>query len=438
MKRTLLLSIISTLLISLCGCSPAVNSGTGSQSISSDTENTTDIPTDADFNTKSTDESILSTTPDDNVQAEATSSETSKSKVKEEDDSKKAPIPECHLYELFAKYNIKAGTCLSEKMIKNPDASELITNQFNSITMENAMKPDYIFNRSKSIEAGNLVVEFGRDAINMLDWAKANNMSVRGHTLIWHQQTPDWIFYEDFDMSKDLVSREVMLDRMDTYIAQVFAFLEENNYSELFYAYDIVNEAIEDNGKLRQSNWLNTIGDDYLWHAFNYANMYAPENIDLYYNDYNEQYKAAHIVKIMDTMRDEDGNYLLDGIGLQAHLYTADDIRKYMQCVDKLATTGLKLEITELDVGLGAWNKGIEANEDNFKLQGRYYYDFINNILEKAESGKINLDTITFWGFADNMSWRRDNYPLLYNDRLEPKYSYYGAMQIKDMAGFEE
>jgi len=137
----------------------------------------------------------------------------------------------------FEKYNMKAGTCISPNMITNSDYEQIIRDNFNSITLENAMKPDYILNKSKSIKAGDLVVEFNRDMKKILDWAKTNNMAVRGHTLIWYSQTPDWIFYENFDTKNDLVSREVMLARMESYIKQVFSLLSEQGYIDMFYAY---------------------------------------------------------------------------------------------------------------------------------------------------------------------------------------------------------
>ena len=118
-------------------------------------------------------------------------------------------------------------------------------------------------------------------------------MKVRGHVLIWYSQTPDWIFYNDFDKNAGLASREVMLARMESYIKQVFEKLEESGYLDLFYAYDIVNEAWMEDGTMRDSLWLNTIGDDFMWYAFQYANKYAPDYIDLYYNDYNEQFKTG-------------------------------------------------------------------------------------------------------------------------------------------------
>lgn len=342
------------------------------------------------------------------------------------------------LKNVYAEYGIKAGTCLSDQMLRNKRCESIILDNFNSITFENQMKPDYIFNKKESKASGELVVEFDYTAKTLLQWCADNNMAVRGHTLIWHSQTPNWIFYEDFDTRGNLVSREVMLERMESYIRQVFEQLEKLGYLELFYAYDVVNEAWMEDGSKRDSLWLKTIGEDYLWYAFYYADMYAPEYVDLYYNDYNEQFKTETLYEFVQTLVDENGNYLIDGIGLQAHLYTEDNLEDYLATVERLGSTGLKVNLTELDVSLGTWTNIKPGTEENLKIQGQYYYNLVNGLLQLVQEDKVEMDSLTFWGFADRLSWRSDRKPLLFDEVYEPKYSYYGAVQVKEQAGFEE
>ena len=217
------------------------------------------------------------------------------------------------------------------------------------------MKPEAILNHEKSKAANDLIVDYPARTIELLEWAKENNMQVRGHTLVWHSQTPQWIFHEDFDQSKPLVDRDTMLARMESYIKQNFELLEELGYLDMFFAYDVVNEAVEDNGALRYSNWRKIIGDDYIWYAFYFADKYAPEHVKLYYNDYNEQFKTQHVVNLAKTLVDEDGRSLIDGIGCQGHLYTKDSIDKYMNTLEAFSATGLDVQITEIDVSLGTW-----------------------------------------------------------------------------------
>lgn len=344
--------------------------------------------------------------------------------IKEADNSE--PIS---LKDVYGKHGLKAGTCITPAMISAPAMEALILEQFNSVTPENAMKTDFMLNRAKSKEAGEVVVEFNSDLIKILDWAKANNMAVRGHNFIWHEQTPEWLFYENFDASNDLASRDEMLARMESYIRQVFEKLTEDGYIDMFYAYDVVNEAYMEDGTMRDSKWRETIGDDYLYYAFYYANKYAPDTVDLYYNDYNEQYKAGTLARAVEELKDEEGNYLIDGIGLQAHLYTGDDINKYLLAVKKLGETGLKIEITEMDVGLGTWQNVLDGTDDNLKKQGDFYRSIIKGTLEKVDDGSIKMDSITFWGFDDELSWKKEAKPLLFNGNLEPKDAFYGAAQ---------
>ena len=340
------------------------------------------------------------------------------------------------LKEVFAAHGMKVGTCLSPQMIERDLTNRLILEQFNSVTMENSMKPDAILSQKKSREAGTLVVDFNKDALKMLDWAKENHFSMRGHTLVWYSQTPEWIFHRDFDTSSEYVNREEMLSRMENMISQVFQKLDELGYIDLFYAFDVVNEAWMEDGTMRETHWKEIIGDDYLWYAFYYADKYAPESIDLYYNDYNEQFKADTLYQFVNTLVDENGRYLIDGLGLQAHLYTSDDLDQYFEAVDELGTTGLKLQLTELDVGLGSWLNPENAEEENLKMQGRFYYDLINGLFERQDAGLIHMDALTFWGFCDSLSWRWEYNPQLYNSYMEPKYAFYGALQMKENAGF--
>lgn len=339
---------------------------------------------------------------------------------------------------LFAKHGMKAGTCLSDFMIRDTKCQDFIKANFNSITFENHMKPDYILDQKASVEAGDLVVSFNDATKALLKWCSDNEMAMRGHTLVWHSQTPNWIFYENFDTNGQLVSRDTMLARMESYIKQVFQLLDEMGYLESFYAYDVVNEAWMEDGTKRESLWLQTIGEDYLWYAFYYANQYAPNYIDLYYNDYNEQFKTDTLYDFVQTLVDEEGNYLIDGVGFQAHLYTEDSLTDYFNTVDKIASLGLKINLTELDVCLGTWPDIKPPTEENLKAQGQFYYNLINGLLQRVDEGKVKMDALTFWGFADHMSWRHERSPLLLDKTFQPKYAYYGALQMKEYAGFDE
>ncbi len=408
MKKNVLKLLTVFLILSLAACRPAAKHNV------------------------STDESTA-VSDESSVQESETEASTEAS---EKSTEAEVPVTLPTLNEIFAAHGMKVGTCLSAQMIGRDQTNRLILEQFNSVTMENSMKPDAILSQKKSREAGTLVVDFNKDALKMLDWAKENHFSMRGHTLVWYSQTPEWIFHRDFDTSSEYVNREEMLSRMESMISQVFQKLDELGYIDLFYAYDVVNEAWMEDGTMRENHWKEIIGDDYLWYAFYYADKYAPESIDLYYNDYNEQFKTDALYQFVNTLVDENGEYLIDGIGLQAHLYTSDNLDQYFKTVEKLGSTGLKLQLTELDVCLGSWQHPEKAEDENLQKQGRFYYNLINGLFERQDAGLIHMDALTFWGFSDSMSWRREYSPLLYNSSLKPKYALYGALQMKENAGF--
>lgn len=356
------------------------------------------------------------------------------SSSKEEIPVSELPLIEGGIKGVYGQYDMLAGTCINGFVINY--FSDHIVENYNSITLENDMKPEAILNYSKSIEAGDIVVEYPQNTINQLEWAKNNNMKARGHVLVWYSQTPQWIFHEDFDTKKGLVDRDTMLARMESYIRQNFELLDKLGYSDMFYAYDIVNEALLDDGTLRDCLWKKIIGDDYIWYAFYYADKYAPDHIKLYYNDYNEQFKTSHIIKLVKSLVDEDGRSLIDGIGCQGHLYTKDSIDKYIKTLEDLSATGLDVQITEIDVSLGTWQNILQPTEDNLKEQGRYYYNLISRITEGKKAGTINISGITFWGISDGASWRRDRSPLLFDMNFKPKYAYFGAVLDYDHAGY--
>ncbi|MBP5532642.1 MAG: endo-1,4-beta-xylanase [Lachnospiraceae bacterium] len=424
MKQKLILLLIAVMICTLAGCS---KSGSDENVTPSVTEAPTLSPTG-----EITPEPTVTEAPTATPEATPTLAPT----------ATPTPTPDPaegkSLKDLFAEHGMKVGTCLNTQMIDRAVVKKLLLEHFDSVTMENSMKPDYLFNKKKSLETGELVVEFNSDALRMMKWAKENGFSMRGHTLIWYSQTPDWIFHVDYDQTKDLVDRETMLVRMEGYIRDVFKTIDELGYTDIFYAYDVVNEAWMENGTVRQNRWTQIIGEDYLWYAFYFADKYAPETIDLYYNDYNEQFKTQTLYNFVNTLVDEDGRYLIDGIGLQAHLYTTDSLTQYFKTLDTLGETGLKLQLTELDVCLGKYQAPKPGTEENLKKQGCFYYDLINGIFERVDNGTIKMDALTFWGITDSMSWRKEYKPLLYDSLYKPKYAMYGVFQMREYAGFDD
>ena len=351
--------------------------------------------------------------------------------------------------------------------IGNVTKEQFIDNQFNSMTFGNEFKPAYNFSASSD---GLFKVD--RAAEELLDWATEHNMPVRGHVLVWHSQVDPSIFAKDFKatsggtITKDynavldedcLVDRATLLKRLDTYINSVIEYTYANGYADTIYAWDVVNEAVEegqDDG-LRRSYWYRIIGPDFLYYSFLYAReaetrcarQYAADygldpdgdlssiTPELFYNDYNEWYtvKCNKIITLLtetpfneghnmvksDVINpDGDGTIygdgLIDGIGLQGHMTDTESLAQYKTAIEKYAAAINNLHVTELDVG-----KSVTGPAGDFR-QAKFYYDFFKLLCDEQDAG-VNITSVTLWGLTDTSSWRKDTEPLLFNRDLSGK-----------------
>lgn len=311
------------------------------------------------------------------------------------------------------------GAAVNPRVIKSH--KELIVKHFNSITAENEMKPI-------SVRVSETEYNFKKADI-LAEFAQTNKMKLRGHTLVWHNQTPGWFF-----TNKDggPATRELALHRMKEHIDTV-----TTHFKGKTYCWDVVNEAIDDNasGYLRKSKWLDTVGEDFIDKAFEYAHASDPDAL-LFYNDYNEIVpdKCERIYRLVKSLKDRD--VPIHGIGMQGHWSifspTLDEIKR---AVDKYASLGLKLQVTELDVSLFVPDyKGTELKAplaDLLKMQEEYYA----KIFELFREYKEVINGITFWGAADDVTWLNDfpvrgrkNWPLPFDDDQKPKAAFYSII----------
>ncbi len=327
------------------------------------------------------------------------------------------------LKEVF-KNHYFIGTALNHFQVigKDPKAIELVKKQFNSITPENILKWENIHPKPNvfNFEPADSFVAFG----------ERNNMFIVGHTLLWHAQTPNWVFEDE---KGNFVSRDTLLHRLRNHIHTVVG-----RYKGRIHGWDVVNEAIEDNGELRNSKWLKIIGDDYMDKAFEYAREADP-NTELYYNDYNMWHKGK-VKKVIELVKSlQSKNIKIDGIGLQGHWglnYPSNEEIDY--AFAEYSKLNVKLMITELDVQvlpIPETNIGADISK-NFELQQKYnpypdrfpdsmqvklgnrYSDFFN-LFNKY---KDKITRVTFWGVTDAYSWHngwpirgRTAYPLLFD-----------------------
>lgn len=322
-----------------------------------------------------------------------------------------------------------------------PERRELIKEQFNSLTPGNELKPDSILDHATSISDpkydDNPAVKFDR-VIPILDFAQEADIPVRGHTLVWHSQTPRWFFTEGYSQSADapLVTKELMLKRMENYIKQVLEYTQ-TNYPGLIYAWDVVNEAInpgegDENGlRVKDSLWYQVVGPEFIEKAFEYARKYAEPDVKLFYNDYNTEDKGRllHIKRLVRGLQEKD---LIDGIGLQTHMQIdSPSLVDINSSIMEYGELGLEIQITELDMGL------LDNSEEEFLRQAMRYkrfFTFINNL---NESGVANITNVTFWGLSDDISWLNKpgipNYPLLFDNYLLQKPAFWGVVLSPDI-----
>lgn len=335
----------------------------------------------------------------------------------------KAGIPS--LKEVYAD-SFDFGTAVVANEVLDTDRMEFYKSQFNIFTYGNEMKPDSLINiaacKSAVRKTGDetaVEVKFDR-CKPLLEWAAQSGVKVHGHTLIWHSQTPEQFFHEGYNSTSPLCSREVMLGRMENYIRQVLTWTEEH-YPGVIVSWDVVNEAAADSGRqLRQSNWTKVVGEDFINRAFEYARKYAAPHVKLFYNDYNSEMTMKNLV-IRDILSSLIADGTVDGYGFQSHYSTSSSLFYIGVAWDTVAKltlndgTPIRLRVSELDVGIPA------NTESNWKTQARFYEDLFEIYRKHADQ----IDAVHTWGTTDDLSWRRENYPLLFDGQSQPKPAFY-------------
>ena len=334
------------------------------------------------------------------------------------------PTKTASLSAAYADY-FKFGVASPASVMTNTNDGfrSLIKTQFNSVTPENELKPENVLDAATTLadpEKYNECPAVHFDAAKpILDFCKENNIPMRGHTLVWYSQTPSWLFYENYDVNGQLASRELMLKRMENYISTVMNWCEEN-YPGVIYAWDVVNEAAADDGGMRDCYWKQTIGDDYVEKAFEFARKHGPSGVQLFYNDYNEYQtsKQEDILKMLKPIADA-GN--IDGMGMQSHISSGMNVDNYIAAAKRYADElGVVIHITELDVQAP---KSLNSMYD----QGVYMKKLFTAIIEADKAG-VPIECVTVWGLTDDMSWKSATKPLLFYGNLSPKPAYEGVM----------
>jgi len=324
----------------------------------------------------------------------------------------------------------RIGAALNQPQFEGRDARGLpiITAQFNTISPENVLKWESVHPRPGEFNfgSGDAYVAFG----------EKNHMFVIGHCLVWHSQTPRWVFQDD---KGEPLTRDALLERMHEHIRAVVG-----RYKGRIAGWDVVNEALNEDGTMRQSPWYKIIGDDYLLKAFQFAHEADPQ-AELYYNDYSLENDAKRKGAVELIRKLKNGGAAITAVGLQGHdKLDWPTAEQQAATIEAFRDLGVKVNITELDVDVlprtarqntadvsataagGAGSNPYTAGlpeEMQQKLAARYADLF--KVFVKYRGA---ITRVTFWGVTDGDSWLnnfptrgRTNYPLLFDRQGYPK-----------------
>ncbi|RYG41870.1 MAG: endo-1,4-beta-xylanase [Chitinophagaceae bacterium] len=330
------------------------------------------------------------------------------------------------LKDYYADY-FPIGAAVTPNSLRGDD-STLIVTHFNSITAENAMKMGPLHPKENQFN--------WRDADAIADFATKHKLRLRGHTLCWHSQAPAWMF---IGTNGDTATKEVLLQRLKEHITTVV-----NRYKGKIYAWDVVNEVIDDNDKnfYRNTAWYRICGKEFIAKAFEYAHAADPDAI-LFYNDYNTENpgKRKRILQMVKELK--DSGVPIHGVGLQGHWSINNPSKEELEnSISQFSELGLQVQVTELDVSINAGRQGGQLDRgqrmdsvspftaEMEEMQRSKY----KMIFEVFRNNKSALTGITFWNLSDKFTWLDmrgpKNYPLLFDTNRQPKKAYYDVISF--------
>jgi endo-1,4-beta-xylanase len=332
------------------------------------------------------------------------------------------------------KGSFMIGVAVNQRQFTEQDTNGagLVKLQFNSVSPENVMKWEKIHPQpgpdGYDFEAADRYVAFG----------EKNGMYIVGHTLVWHGQTPRWVFQGE---GTNAITREVLLQRMRDHIHTVVG-----RYKGRIKAWDVVNEALNDDGSLRRSQWCRIIGEDYIAKAFEYAHEADPA-AELRYNDYSIENprKRNGVIALVKKLKAQHSP--ISGLGSQTH---ANLIWPSAELLDNALTAfaelGLPISITELDVNASQRGQRSQSADvsQNAQAGGGGVVDAANQKLADQYDAlfrvflkhRKEIKLVTLWGVTDRDSWRSSGTPLLFDGQWRPKPAFDAVvLEAKNAAG---
>lgn len=322
------------------------------------------------------------------------------------------------------------GTAINPSMdFATEERRAFVAYHFNSVTAENQFKPRFLQPKEGMWRWAS--------ADSIVDFAKAHNMKVRGHTLVWYQSTPDWMVTE----GGKLASKELLLERMKMHIETVM-----HRYKNDVYCWDVVNESVTENSDVdsvfRPSDRLfQILGEDYIAEAFKMARAADP-NAQLFYNDFrfSDPIKRQKIYDLLKRLLNK--GVPIDGVGFQTHLIPDEETEAYLQeSIDMFSKLGLKVQITELDVSV--YKHRIVGHPDTDKSDDRYtearqqkQAEMFDMVMRVCRRNKDKVTGVTFWGTADSRNNFRTkrlgkmDYPFVFDEFMQPKPVFYQILKF--------
>ncbi|GHT76133.1 beta-xylanase [Bacteroidia bacterium] len=322
------------------------------------------------------------------------------------------------------------GTALNENQYTGKDslAVAIIRKHFNAIVAENCMK-------SEVLQPEEGIFDFTQ-ADQFVAFGEANRLFMTGHCLIWHSQAPAWFFV---DKKGNDVSREVLIERMRTHIFTVMS-----RYKGIIKGWDVVNEAIEDDGSWRKSKFYTLLGEDFVRLAFQFAHEADPA-AELYYNDYSmsNEGRRNEVIRMVKSLQAQ--NIPIHGIGMQGHCgMNYPSLEAFEKSIIAFSELGVKVMITEFDMGVLPMpnaNAGADVSlVFDYQQEMNPYSNRLPEIVENAWTERFNaffqlflkhsdkISRVSFWGVTDADSWKNDwpirgrtDYPLLFDRNYQPK-----------------
>jgi len=332
------------------------------------------------------------------------------------------------------KQDFLIGTALNNSQIeeKDPTVNSLIKQQFNAATPENVMKSALIHPKWDTYDF--------KMADKMIEYGQKNNIKINGHTLVWHSQLPNFI--------RGIKSSDSIRTFFTEHIKTV-----AGRYKGKVFSWDVVNEALNEDGTLRNSVFLKNLGEGYIAEAFKLTQEASP-NTELYYNDYNNEQSAkrAGCIKIIKKIKESGAR--IDGVGIQGHWHIGKvPLKDIEESIIEYSALGMKVMFTELDIEVLQRNfQGADVSQrmanspemnpytnglpENVQKQLADDYEALFKLFLKH---KDKISRVTFWGVNDGDSWLnnwpvrgRTNYPLVFDRNNQPKPAFYKIVGLKN------